>query len=193
MTYEEAVAAHRWNVPERYNIAADVCDKHPRDKPAMVWEDFRGEQREVAWGELQSLSNRAANVLRAHGVERGDRVAVVAPATPETAAIFIATGQDAANVAESSAALVFAEHRSNGDFYYSVTIPSLIVATYGGGTGLPTQRECLEMLGCYGAGKVGKLAEIVAATVLCGEISLGSAIVSEEWVKAHDLFGRNRP
>ena len=49
------------------------------------------------------------------------------------------------------------------------------------------------MLGCYGAGKVRKLAEIVAATVLCGEISLGSAIVAEEWVKAHDLFGRNRP
>jgi hypothetical protein len=108
-------------------------------------------------------------------------------------AIFIATGQDAANVAESSAALVFAEHRPNGDFHYSVTIPSLIVATYGGGTGLATQRECLEVLGCYGAGKVRKLAEIVAATVLCGEISLGSAIVSEEWVKAHDLFGRNRP
>jgi hydroxymethylglutaryl-CoA reductase (NADPH) len=108
-------------------------------------------------------------------------------------AIFIATGHDAANVAESSAALVYAEHRPNGDFYYSVTVPSLIVATYGGGTGLPTQRECLELLGCYGAGKVRKLAEIVAATVLCGEISLGSAIVAEEWVKAHDLFGRNRP
>ena len=107
-------------------------------------------------------------------------------------AIFIATGQDAANVAESSAALVYAEHRPNGDFYYSVTIPSLIVATYGGGTGLPTQRECLELLGCYGEGKALKLAEIVAATVLCGEISLGSAIVSEDWVRAHDLLGRNR-
>jgi hydroxymethylglutaryl-CoA reductase (NADPH) len=107
-------------------------------------------------------------------------------------AIFIATGQDAANVAESSAALVYAEHRPNGDFYYSVTIPSLIVATYGGGTGLPTQRECLELLGCYGAGKVLKLAEIIAATVLCGEVSLGSAIVAEDWVRAHDLLGRNR-
>jgi hydroxymethylglutaryl-CoA reductase (NADPH) len=107
-------------------------------------------------------------------------------------AIFIATGQDAANVAESSAALVYAEHRPNGDFYYSVTIPSLIVATYGGGTGLPTQRECLELLGCYGAGNASKLAEIVAATVLCGELSLGSAIVSEDWVRAHDLLGRNR-
>jgi hydroxymethylglutaryl-CoA reductase (NADPH) len=108
-------------------------------------------------------------------------------------AMFIATGQDAANVAESSAAFVYAELRPNCDYYYSVTIPSLIVATYGGGTGLPTQREALEMLGCYGAGNVRKLAEIVAATVLAGELSLGSAIVAEEWVQAHDLLGRNRP
>ncbi|MCL4288092.1 MAG: hydroxymethylglutaryl-CoA reductase [Thermoleophilia bacterium] len=107
-------------------------------------------------------------------------------------AMFIATGQDVANVAESSAAFVYAELRDGGDYYYSVTIPSLIVATYGGGTGLPTQRECLELLGCAGAGKVNKLAEIVAATVLCGELSLGSAIVAEEWVAAHDLYGRNR-
>ena len=108
-------------------------------------------------------------------------------------AIFIATGQDAANVAESSAAFVYTELSENGDYYYSITIPSLIVATYGGGTGLPTQRECLEVLGCYGKDKVNKFAEIVAATVLCGEISLGSAIVAEEWVEAHDLLGRNRP
>jgi hydroxymethylglutaryl-CoA reductase (NADPH) len=108
-------------------------------------------------------------------------------------ALFIATGQDVANVAESSAAFVFAELMPNGDYYYSVTIPSLIVGTYGGGTGLATQRECLELLGCYGKGTVRKFAEIVAATVLCGELSLGSAIVAEEWVQAHDLYGRNRP
>ena len=108
-------------------------------------------------------------------------------------AMFIATGQDAANVAESSAAYVYAELRDNGDYYYSVTIPSLIVATYGGGTGLATQRECLELLGCYGRDKVRKFAEIVAAAVLCGELSLGSAIVAEEWVEAHDLYGRTRP
>jgi hydroxymethylglutaryl-CoA reductase (NADPH) len=107
-------------------------------------------------------------------------------------ALFIATGQDAANVAESSAAFVHTELRENGDYYYSVTIPSLIVATYGGGTALPTQRECLEMLGCFGANRVHKFAEIVAATVLCGELSLGSAIVAEEWVAAHDIYGRNR-
>ena len=108
------------------------------------------------------------------------------------AAMFIATGQDAANVAESCAAFVYAELRENGDYYYSVTIPALIVATYGGGTGLATQRECLEMLGCYGAGHVRKFAEIVAATVLCGDLSLGAAVVAEEWVEAHDILGRNR-
>lgn len=108
-------------------------------------------------------------------------------------AMFIATGQDAANVVESSAAAVYAELMPNGDYYYSITIPSLIVATYGGGTGLATQRECLELLGCYGKDKVRKFAEIVAATVLCGEMSLGGAIVSGEWVTAHDRFGRNRP
>src|SRR5437764_8689978 len=90
-SYEEACAQHRWDVPERYNIAQDVCDKHPRDKLAMLWEDWRGNERRVEWGELQSLANRAANVLAAHGVRRGDRVAVVAPATAETAAVFLGT------------------------------------------------------------------------------------------------------
>jgi hydroxymethylglutaryl-CoA reductase (NADPH) len=108
------------------------------------------------------------------------------------AAMFIATGQDVANIAESSAALTYSELKENGDYYWSITIPSLIVATHGGGTGLPTQRECLEMLGCFGKDKVNKLAEIMAAVVLAGEISLGSAIVANEWVSSHEQFGRNR-
>ena len=108
-------------------------------------------------------------------------------------AMFIACGQDVANVAEASAGFSHGELRDNGDYYFSVTVPSLIVATYGGGTGLPTQRECLEALGAYGHGKVLKLAEIVAATVLCGELSLGSAIVADQWVSSHEALGRNRP
>lgn len=86
--YEAICAAHRWEVPARYNIAADVCDKHPRDKPAMVWEGFDGSTRELAWGDLQDLANKAAHTLAARGVARGDRVAVVLPPTPEAAAIF---------------------------------------------------------------------------------------------------------
>jgi acetyl-CoA synthetase len=87
-SYEQACAEHRWDVPARYNIASDVCDKHTRDKLAMVWESFDGSYRKLAWGELQDLANQAAHVLRDLGVGRGDRVAVVLPATPETAAIF---------------------------------------------------------------------------------------------------------
>ena len=109
------------------------------------------------------------------------------------AATFIATGQDEANVAESQAGITYVELLDNGDLYWSLTMPSLIVATYGGGTGLATQRECLEMMGCYGTGKVGKLIEIIAGTVLAGEISLSSAVVANEWVESHDKHGRNRP
>ena len=108
-------------------------------------------------------------------------------------AIFIATGQDVANISESHSGVTYAQLRENGDYYWSTTLTSLIVATYGGGTGLPTQRESLELLGCYGKGKVKKLAEICAATVLAGDISLTSAILAGEWVTSHDALGRNRP
>jgi acetyl-CoA synthetase len=89
--YEDVCVEHVWRVPARYNIAADCCDKHPRDKLAMVQERFDGEQRELTWGELQDLSNQAANLLAGLGIGRGDRVAVVLPPTPETAAIFFGT------------------------------------------------------------------------------------------------------
>src|SRR5918999_1996084 len=89
--YEEMCAAHRWEVPERYNIARDVCDKHDPDRLAMVWEDWRGHARRVSFGELQQLSNRFANVLEEAGVEREDRVATLLPSLPETAAVFLGT------------------------------------------------------------------------------------------------------
>ncbi len=136
---------------------------------------YRARQVSTLGGQLSGLANNGSH--SANGIT----------------ALFIACGQDVANVAESHAAMVYTELRENGDYYYSITMPALIVATSGGGTGLPTQRECLELLGCYGQGTVRKFAEIVGATVLCGEISLGAAIVAEEWVSAHDAFGRNRP
>jgi hydroxymethylglutaryl-CoA reductase (NADPH) len=108
------------------------------------------------------------------------------------AALFIATGQDAANVAESHGGITYGQLLENGDYYWSVTLPALICATHGGGTGLPTQRECLQMLGCVGAGKADKLAEIIAAVVLAGDVSLTSAVLAGDWVSSHEALGRNR-
>jgi hydroxymethylglutaryl-CoA reductase (NADPH) len=107
-------------------------------------------------------------------------------------AVFIATGQDAANISESHSGVTYAQLLPNDDYYWSTTLTSLIVATYGGGTGLPTQRECLEMLGCYGQGNVHKFAEICAGVVLAGDISLTCAILAGDWVSSHEAHGRNR-
>ena len=109
------------------------------------------------------------------------------------AAIFIACGQDVANIANSAVGITNFEVTGGGDLYASVTLPSLTVATVGGGTGLGTSRECLEMLGCTGKGHARKLAEIVAATLLAGELSIAGAIASAEFVEAHETYGRNRP
>ncbi|MCA1635116.1 MAG: hydroxymethylglutaryl-CoA reductase [Acidobacteria bacterium] len=109
------------------------------------------------------------------------------------AAVFIACGQDVANIVNSSVGVTNFEVTGEGNLYASVTLPSLTVATVGGGTQLGTSRECLEMLGCAGAGRAPKFAEIVAAALLAGELSMGAAIASGEFVQAHETYGRNRP
>jgi len=109
------------------------------------------------------------------------------------AAIFIACGQDVANIVNSAVGVTNFEVDQNGDLYASVTLPSLSVATVGGGTALGTSRECLEILGCAGSGHAGKFAEIISAALLAGELSMGAAIASGEFVDAHETYGRNRP
>ena len=106
-------------------------------------------------------------------------------------ALFIATGQDVANIAESHSGLLYTQLLDNGDYYWSITLPSMILATHGGGTGLATPQECLKLLGCTGPGTAKKLAEIAAATVLAGEISLASAVLAGDWVTGHEKLGRN--
>jgi len=108
------------------------------------------------------------------------------------AAIFIATGQDVANIVNSACVVTCFEPVDDG-LYVSITLPALSVATVGGGTNLPGQREALAMMGCHGSGQATKLAEIVAGTLLAGEISMGAAIASGEFVGAHERYGRNRP
>lgn len=116
-----------------------------------------------------------------------------AQAANALAALAIACGQDVANLANAAVAITQLEVTGEGDLYASVTLPSLVVATVGGGTGLGTGRECLALLGCAGPDKARKLAEIVAATVLAGEISMSAALASGEFAAAHETYGRNRP
>ena len=89
--YDEMCAGFRWEVPERYNIAADVIDKHDPAGLAMLWEDWQGNERRLTFGDMQTLTNRTANALRGAGVGEGDRVAVMLPPIPEAAATFLAT------------------------------------------------------------------------------------------------------
>jgi hydroxymethylglutaryl-CoA reductase (NADPH) len=113
------------------------------------------------------------------------------------AGIFIATGQDPAQIIESAAALTSLEIDENGNLYASLFMPSLEVGTIGGGTRLPTQRECLRIMDCEGEGRnpgenAKKFAEIIASAALAGEISLIAALASDDLVKAHEKFGRNK-
>ncbi len=108
-------------------------------------------------------------------------------------ALFIACGQDVANVVNSAVGVTDYEVTESGDLYASVTLPSLTVGTVGGGVALGSSRECLDLLGCFGAGKARKFAEIAAGTVLAGELSFAGALVSSEFVDAHENYGRNRP
>ena len=92
-TYDALVDGFRWRVPERYNIGVDACDKWAESKPdadALLFYDPQGRKARLSFGELRSLSNRLANALRAAGVQRGDRVGVLLPQTPETAYAHIA-------------------------------------------------------------------------------------------------------
>lgn len=109
------------------------------------------------------------------------------------AALFIACGQDVANILNSAVGITNFELLDDGQAYVSVTLPSLTVGTVGGGTGSGTSHECLRMLGAAGNGGARKLAEIAAATLLAGEISMAAAIASQEFTQAHDKYGRNRP
>ncbi len=110
------------------------------------------------------------------------------------AAVFIATGQDVAQVVESSMGYTWTEVRGD-NLYISVTLPSLEVGTVGGGTRLPTQREALSLMGVAGSGdppgtNAKKLAEIIAATVLAGELSLLAALAAGHLARAHEKLGR---
>jgi hydroxymethylglutaryl-CoA reductase (NADPH) len=164
-------------VTAEITIPRDILMKHLRVAPEQI---AYGQQISTLSAILTNSSNNANHPANA------------------LAALYLATGQDVANIGESNQCTTFQRATSKGDFYFSITLPALIMATYGGGTSLPTQRECLRMLGCEGQGKALKLCEIAAALVVAGELSLSAAARVDkttrvnEWVDAHERLGRNR-
>ena len=108
------------------------------------------------------------------------------------AAMYIACGQDPACVAEAAVGITRMDLTAEGDLYVSVSLPNLICGTVGGGTHLPTARECLEMIDCYGSGKARKLAEIICSTVLAGEVSIIGAMAAGDFAAAHGSYGRSK-
>jgi len=111
------------------------------------------------------------------------------------AAMFLATGQDLGHIGEASMGITTAEVVDEHDLYLSVVLPDLMVGTVGGGTGLATQKEALGLLGVWGGSdgvNAQRLAEIIAAGVLAGEVSLLSALAQGTLAKAHQKLARGK-
>lgn len=109
------------------------------------------------------------------------------------AAVLLACGQDVAYLTECANGQLDFQVTASGDLYASASLPSLLVGTVGGGSGKGTAHECLRILGCAGAGHANTFAEILAATVLAGDLSLMASFCAHEFVAAHERLGRNRP
>ena len=109
------------------------------------------------------------------------------------AAVFLACGQDVAYVTESATGFLELAVTAEGALYASAQLPSLLVGTVGGGTGQGTAAECLDVLGVRGSGGANLFAELLAATVLAGDLSLLASFCTHEFVAAHERLGRNRP
>ncbi|CCN48516.1 putative Hydroxymethylglutaryl-CoA reductase (NADPH) [Vibrio nigripulchritudo MADA3029] len=106
------------------------------------------------------------------------------------AALYIACGQDAACVAESAVGMSRMSVKEDGSLYASVTLPNLMLGTVGGGTGLPSQKACLDIMGLSGTGKAKALAEVCASLCLAGELSIVGAFCAGHFTKAHSKLSR---
>ncbi len=128
----------------------------------------------------------------AYGSLKTGTLGVQAHCANGLAALFIACGQDAACVAEAAVGIIRMEVDKMGGLYVAGTFPNLIVGSVGGGTHLGTQRECLEIMECYGTGKANRLAEITAGVCLAGELSILAALAEGHFVQAHATLGRRK-
>lgn len=151
-------------------------------------------ERELFERRMHTTPERMAEYWRLSfigGVQTGS-IGVSGHISNGIAALFLATGQDAACISEASVGITRMEVHESGGLYAAVTLPNLILGTVGGGTSLPTARECLRILDCEGTDRASRLAEICAAVALAGELSIVAALCSGDFARAHAKLGRRQ-
>ncbi|CAI2349039.1 unnamed protein product [Caenorhabditis sp. 36 PRJEB53466] len=182
---DKKAAAKNWTEGRGRNVVADCVI--PRDVVTKTFRTTPKDLEELAIAKLQIGSSRAGTIGGSN-----------AHAANIVAAIFIATGQDAAQVVSSSMCSTQMEEDEDGNLYVSCSLPCVEVGTVGGGTILAPQRSALESLGCAGPNReragenAERLAQIIAATVLAGELSLMAALVTQDLVASHMKLNRSK-
>lgn len=172
VTYQSFLKGRGIRVVAECVLTADVCRQILKVEPENLIRNYHsGVSGGIATG-MVGMNVNIANVI---------------------GAMFAATGQDIACVHESSIGHFNLEPTEDGGVYAAMVLPSLVVGSVGGGTNLPQQKECLNMMDCAGAGRSHKLAEIIAAYCLALDLSTASAIASDHFARAHETLGRNRP
>ncbi|MXX36209.1 MAG: hydroxymethylglutaryl-CoA reductase [Gemmatimonadetes bacterium] len=147
---------------------------------------------DILQGHLKSSARRMLDFYRVSsigGVMSGN-IGIQGHYSNGMAALYIACGQDAACVAESAVGVTRFEPAGDGSLYAAVTLPNVIVGTVGGGTGLPSQNACLQMMNLAGPGKAAAFAEVCAALVLAGELSIIAALSAGHFTHAHQSLAR---
>jgi hydroxymethylglutaryl-CoA reductase (NADPH) len=201
MMGKAAGALHAY-IAAHTHLTGDVSIPYPEDKKyiprrqkgkkviarAIVKRDVLDNIARTTPEQLATFITNSKNLLAHHGA-----YSLNVHAANGMAALFQAFGQDMAYLGECSQALVDCRFIGPDALEVSLTLPTLIIGTVGGGTGLPAFRTTLSMVDCYGNGKSRKLAEIMAAVILAGEIGCAAAISAHEFVRAHETMGKNRP
>jgi hydroxymethylglutaryl-CoA reductase (NADPH) len=165
------VSARGKKVTAEAKLSAELIQKHLHTTPEAMAEYWR----------MSAIGGVLSGTLGIHGHFANG-----------LAALYLATGQDVACVAESATGVTRFEVTADGGLYATVTLPGVMVGTVGGGTGLPTQRACLELMGLAGTGKARALAEVCAGLLLAGELSIIAALSAGHFSRAHRKLARTR-
>lgn len=150
-------------------IPAELLEKHVHATPRQL----------VDYWQMSAMGGVLSGTIGVHGHFANG-----------LAALYIATGQDAACVAESAVGMTRFELTDDGSLYAAVTLPGIMVGTVGGGTSLPSQNACLRMMGLAGDGMSGALAEVTGALLLGGELSIIAALAAGHFTRAHRKLAR---